>query len=151
MKSQKGVTLMVLVTTVVILAIITGSISYSSINSFHMRAYYNMCSDIELLDEKIALYYMENKKLPILETDTKKVEELIQNYAEGNVNYNPNNSGNLLQIDLSKLENLTLTNTKYYIDETSHTIYSSRGIKIEEEIYHTIPLTYKKVDLSSYQ
>lgn len=151
MKNQSGVTLMILITTVVIMAIIVGGISYSSIESFKMNAYYNMCTDIELLDEKIALYYSENKNLPMIETNAKKVEELISDYAEGNVNYNPNNSGNLYQIDLSKLDKLSLQNTEYYIDETSHTIYSARGIEVEGKTYYTVPLDYKKVDLTLYQ
>lgn len=148
MKNQKGVTLMILVVTIVIMAIIVGGISYSSIESFKMNAYYDMCTDIELLDEKIALYYIENKDLPIVTSNVKNIDELVPNYAEGNVNYNPNNSGTLYKIDLSKLENLSLKSTDYYMDETSHTIYSPRGIQVEEKTYYTVPLDYQKVDLN---
>lgn len=151
MKNQKGVTLMILVVTIVIMAIIVGGISYSSIESFKMNAYYDMCTDIELLDEKIALYFIENKDLPIVTSDSKKVDELVPDYAEGNVNYNPNNSGTLYKIDLSKLENLSLKSTDYYMDETSHTIYSPRGIQVEEKTYYTVPLDYQKVNLNLYQ
>ena len=151
MKNQKGVTLMVLVATVVIMAIIAGSISYSSISSFKMKAYYNMCSDIELLDEKIAIYYLQNKSLPIVESDSKNISELINDYSDTNVNYNPNNSGTLYKIDLSKLDNLSLNYTDYYIDKTSHTIYFFSGMDVEEELYYTVPLKYEKVDLSLYR
>lgn len=151
MKNQKGVTLTVLAATVVIMAIIVGSISYSSVSGARMRSYYNMCADIEVLDEKIALYYIENNEIPVLEDDTELVESLINSYSETNVNYNPNNSGVLHKIDLSKLYNLSLNNTEYYIDETSHTIYSSRGVEIQEEVYYTVPLDYEKVDLTLYQ
>lgn len=127
-----------------------GTISYNSISSFKMNSYYNMCADIELLDEKIAIYYIQNKNLPVTE-ETKKVDELIENYSAENVNYNPNNNGNLHKIDLSKLENLSMHYTDYYIDETSHTIYFAKGIELEEGIYHTAPLNYQEVDLSLYQ
>lgn len=138
MKNQKGVTLTILIATVVVMAIIAGSISYNSLSSMKMNKYYNMCSDIELLDEKISLYYLQNKELPILEA--KDVNGIIKDYSEDNVNYNPNNSNTLYKIDLSKLENLSLKNTEYYIDSRSHTIYSLHGIKIEGKIYHTVPL-----------
>ena len=50
MKNQKGITLMILVVTIIIMSIIVGSISFSSSSSFKMKGYYDMCSDIELLD-----------------------------------------------------------------------------------------------------
>ena len=153
MKNEKGITLMVLISTVVIITIITGTIAYRSIASTRMRSYYNMCADIELLDEKIALYYLEHKTLPIIRSETKKINELISNYGSSNPNYNPNNSqsGILYKIDLSQLNNLSLKTTEYFIDETSHTIYCSRGKKIADNYYFTVPLDYDKVDLSFYQ
>ena len=86
MKNQKGVTLIVLATTVAIIAIILGSISYTSVGSMRMRSYYNMCADIELLEEKIALYYLQHKTLPILQNETKSMDEIISNYSEFVVN-----------------------------------------------------------------
>ena len=150
MKNQKGVTLTILVVTIVIMTILIGTISYHSISSFKMNSYYNMCADIELLDEKIAIYYVQNKNLPVTE-EAKKIDEVIADYGTENVNYNPNNSGNLHKIDLSKLENLSLHYTDYYIDEISHTIYFAKGIEFEEGIYYTAPLAYKEVNLSLYQ
>lgn len=62
MKNQKGITLMLLVFTVLIMTIILGTISYNSLSAIKLRNYYNMCSDIELLEEKIALYYLEHRE-----------------------------------------------------------------------------------------
>lgn len=150
MKNEKGITLMILVITVIIMAIVVGSISYSSISSFKMKAYYDMCSDIELLDEKIAIYYVQNKSLPVT-SESKNINELITNYDVNNVNYNPNNSGTLYKIDLSQLDNLSLRHNNYYIDQTSHTIYYENGADLEGERYFTNPLAYEEVDLSLYQ
>lgn len=151
MKNEKGVTLFILVLTIVVIAIITGTISYSSISRIKMRAYYNMCADIELLDEKIALYYLQNKVLPVSE-EVKQIKELIPEYSASNVNYNPNNKGTLYKIDFSKLDNLSLNYTDYYIDEQSHTIYTSHGIDVtENDTYYTVPLDYKEVNLDSYR
>lgn len=65
MKSEKGITLMLLVTTVIMMGLIFGAITYNSVNSYKLNSYYTMCADIELLDEKIALYYLEHKALPV--------------------------------------------------------------------------------------
>lgn len=155
MKSQNGITLMILVITIIAMSIIVGTISYNSINSFRMNAYYNMCADIELLDEKIALYYLEHKEeeesLPI--TDEFIEISDFEAYSEATVNHNPNNdsSGKLYKIDLSQLENLTLTSTKYYIDKQSHTIYTSHGKKVDGTVYYTVPLDYKQVNRNDYK
>ncbi len=150
MKDQKGITLMILVVTIIVMGLIAGTISYNSIATYQLNAYYMMCSDIELLDEKIALYYLENQELPI-QSESIQITALIPDYAEGNANYNPNNSGTLYKIDLTELNNLSLRQTNYYIDEQSHTIYSASGKVIEEEKYYTIPMNYQQVDLSLYQ
>lgn len=151
MRSQRGVTVTALVAAVIVIAIIIGSISYNSVSSLKMKLYYNMCADIEILDEKIAIYYLQNKELPIKSSDTKNINELIEGYSSTNVNYNPNNSGTLYKIDLSKLDNLSLNYTDYYIDGQSHTIYFFSGINVDEELYYTVPLDYKEVDLSLYE
>lgn len=148
MKSQNGITLMILVITIIAMSIIVGTISYHSINSFRINAYYNMCADIEVLDEKIALYYLKHGTLPVITEQPKEIEESME---EGNVNYNPNNSGTLYLIDLGKLKNLSLTNSEYYIDEQSHTIYSSYGKKVDDTTYFTVPLDYKRVNLNNYK
>lgn len=152
MKNQKGITLMILVMTLAIMSIILGTITYSSSNSFKLRNYYNMCADIELLDEKIAIYYLEHKdeenSLPIT-NEMIKINDLITGYSENNVNYNPNNSGDLYKIDLSKLENITLNfdgdDVYYLIDKKSHTIYISNGVILDGENYYTVPIEYEKI------
>lgn len=110
-----------------------------------------MCSDIELLDEKIALYYLEHKALPIIQNDSIRINNLITDYNSENVNFNPNNSGNLYKIDLTKLDNLSLQKLDYYIDEQSHTIYSGNGKKIEDQEYYTVPTKYELIETSQYQ
>ena len=151
MKNQKGVTLMILVFTVAIMAIILATISYSSISTYKMNIYNSRRSDIELLDEKIALYYLENNTIPVVSGDTKDINDLIEGYNDQNINYNPNNNETLCKIDLSLLDNLTLKYQNYYIDEQSHTIYFETGVVIGDEIYHTLPADYQNVDLSLYK
>ncbi len=151
MKNQKGVTLMILVVTIITMGLIAGTISYNSVSTYRLNAYHMMCSDIELLDEKIALYYLEHKALPIIQNDSIRINNLITDYNSENVNFNPNNSGNLYKIDLTKLDNLSLQKLDYYIDEQSHTIYSGNGKKIEDQEYYTVPTKYELIETSQYQ
>lgn len=151
MKNQKGITLMILISTVIILALIVGTIAFNSMSGVEMQVYYNMYADIELLDEKIAIYYLENNKLPIDESDEKNIIDLISDYNSSNVNYNPNNSGTLYKINLEYLQNLSLNYDNYYIDEQSHTIYFGDSIEIDDVQYYTIPTDYQEVNLNLYQ
>ena len=151
MKNQKGVTLVILVATVTVMAIILGTISYSSISTYKMNIYYSRRSDIELLDEKIALYYLKNNTIPVVSSDTINITDLIEGYNEQNVNYNPNNSGTLYKIDLSLLDNLTLKYKNYYIDDQSHTIYFESGVAVGDDMYHTVQFDYQNVDLELYK
>ena len=147
MKNQKGITLMILVVTVIVMALTAGTITYNSVAAIKMRAYYDMCADIELLDEKIALNYLENNgKLPTDETTPNSSAEMTSGE-----NSNPNNNGNFYKIDLTKLDNLSLNNSEYYINEQSHTIYCSTGVTLDGYTYYTVPQNYTKIDLTKYQ
>lgn len=151
MKNQKGITLLLLITTLAVMALIIGSVTYNSMYSLTMKNYYNMCADIELLDEKIALYYLEKGELPVDKNNIKNVRDLVQEYSESNVNYNPNNGELLYKIDLSKLDNLSLNYSDYYIDSQSHTIYFNQDIIVDGTKYYTVPSTYEKIDVNKYQ
>ena len=146
MKKQSGVTLTILAATVVVMASIIGTISFNSLSSFRMNEYYNMRSDIELLDEKIAIYFLSENELPIIEDDKRDINSVIENYNSSNINYNPNNSGELYRIDLNQMHNLSLKNDDYYIDKISHTIYKINGIKIDDTKYHTVPYNYSLIN-----
>ena len=158
MKNQKGITLILLALTVLIMIIILGTITYTSMDSFKMDQYYKMCADIELIDGKVSLYYLKHKDDEIsnfgLPIDNNKVrasaelETIVT--TEGNVNYNPNNCGELYKIDLAKLDNLTLNHDgDFYIDKQSHTVYYSQGYEVDGDVYYTIQKEYQVTEASN--
>lgn len=131
-RGNKGITLITVVTTVVILIILTGTIIYNY-NVTDETSYYNkMVSDIKLLNDKILVYYNKYEEIP--KTDREITISGIQ-YSE---------------IELDKLDNITLnygneygeteilTNSSdvYVVDENLN-IYYLKGIENQGEIYHS--------------
>ena len=61
-KKNKGITLIALSITVIIILIITGVLLYASQDSMYIKKLTNMQNDIEILRDKISLYYLSKKK-----------------------------------------------------------------------------------------
>lgn len=125
-KSNKGITIVALVTTVIIILILLG-VTISGINTSNNAVpYNNMMADITLLEEKLLSYYNKYKEIP--KTEITKQIDGIQYY----------------EIDLSKLENLTLNyGIKYdgdeediYLVNDNLKVYYLKGIQKSGTIYH---------------
>ena len=134
-KNEKGITMIAIVITIIILLIIISTVSFSSKNGIDMKKLNNMYADIILLEEKIAIYYLKNGNIPIkgeeLEIESELKTQLISD--------NPNNGTKFYEIDLDKLENISLNNNntthdtdKYIINYDSHTIYYLKGVTVNE-------------------
>lgn len=125
-KSNKGITMVALVTTIIIMLILLG-VSINGINiSNNAVPYNNMVADITLLEEKLLLYYNRYKEIP--KTEMAKQIDGVQYY----------------EIDLSKLENVTLNyGIKYdgdeediYLVNDNLKVYYLKGIQKSGTIYH---------------
>lgn len=125
---QKGITLISLIMTVIILLILS-TITISSIRSSNNVApYNNMIADITLLEDKILVYYNKYGEIP-KETDSNQT-------INGTVYH---------KIDLSKLENITLNygiktdgdETDIYLVNENLEVYYLKGIEKSGTIHHT--------------
>lgn len=104
----------------------------------------NVYKDIDILEDRISMYYLDNGNIPI------KGEKL-----EFTETINPNDNKEFYEIDLEKIENLILNYGKqesgsddiYIINNQSHTIYYKKGIKYNNKIYYTRNLDYQKVEI----
>lgn len=98
-----------------------------------------MYEDIETLEDKIALYYLDYGYIPVKEK---------RNF---NNSINPNDNDVYYEIDLNKLDNIYLNYTQkedcYVINEESHTIYYLSGIDYKNEKIYTKNVNYTLVDL----
>lgn len=139
LRSQKGITLIILIMTLIIIAILA-SVTVTNFDSgTDIKKYNYMCADIELLESKIQVYYNNNETLPMKGNALNNVKVNLGGQAssrDGDVYY---------QIDVSKLNNVTLNygggnvenKNIYVINEQSHEVYYLKGIEFEGKIYYT--------------
>ena len=150
LKNSKGVTLVTLIVTIIVLLIVSNVTIYSVKNNLGIEKLKNMQNDIENLSDKISAYYNQYGTLPIIDGEYTNINEIeTAELIDKNVD-----KGNFYIIDLSALENLTLTYGKdfknikntsdkntlkdiYIINETSHNIFYVKGIKSDGKMYYT--------------
>lgn len=101
-----------------------------------------MNEDIDVLEDKIALYYLNFGNIPI--------EEKVEFHNS----INPNDSENFYKIDINRLDNIYLNygnenygeNDYYIINDKSHTIYYLKGIEYKNNKYYTKDVKYTLVE-----
>lgn len=120
-KSKKGITLISMILTVIVLMIILGAIVYSSNSSFQMKKIESLYSDIDSLKDAISVYYVKNGTLPVYYSEYdiygQKVgyKEIELSNADENTYLNiPKNDYDNLNsyyiVDITKLNNISLNN-----------------------------------------
>ncbi|MDO5555363.1 MAG: hypothetical protein Q4G09_01530 [Clostridia bacterium] len=90
-KQKKGITLISVIVSIILLLILSTIVIYSSRSSNNVSPYNNMKADINLLEDKILIYYNKYNEIPT----TRRTIQI-------------NNAITYSEIDLSKLENITL-------------------------------------------
>ena len=154
MKNEKGISLISLGITVIVLVILTNIIIYNVRDNLKLGNLKEMQNDVANLRDKISSYYAQNGEIPkkMLYTNIEAIKSagLISEVAD---------TGDFYVIDLSAIENLTLNKGKdfekvkplsqlteeqetentdlYIINEASHNIFYVAGIKIDNDIFYT--------------
>lgn len=154
-KNNKGVTLVALSISIIIIGIILTVIVFSSKNSIVMRDLNNMYADIKILEDKISIYYLDYNELPIGgRLPNSQVNKMLNDISKNPNNYKNGSLKKFYEIDTSKLLNINLNNQengKYAINEQSHAIYYIAGVEVDDVTYYTIPKDYINVDLLKLQ
>lgn len=131
-KNSKGITLTALVVTVILMLILTSTIIIKVKDSSIVSSLNNLYADIKLLEDKILDYYNDYGTLPI------KGEKITTN-PEGI-------EGDCYEIDLSKLENITLNYGKgtyesdgdiYIVNKKTLDVYYYKGVEYKNNFYYT--------------
>ena len=128
LKLKKGITLITVVITIVLMAILT-TVTITSTNvGADFKRYSLMCSDIELLENKVLYFYREYGELPTGDEVTDIPEEISNGHA-------------FYEINMNKLSGITLnlgnTGDVYIIDSETFEVYYKNGIEYEGVIYYT--------------
>ena len=137
LKNQRGVTLIILVITIMIIAILTGVIVGRIDTGVDVKNYNYMCADIELLKNKVMIYYNENEEIPI-KGNAFNAKTTLGSQASSRDN------DNYYAIDLNKLYNITLNygggttsnGDIYIVNEQSLEVYYLNGVKFEGITYY---------------
>jgi len=128
LKSKKGITISSLVVTIVVILILTSVTIINTNIGTNFKGYSLMCSDIELLEDKVLYFYREYGELPIGNQVT-SIPSAIKN---GNTFY---------EINMNKLSGITLNfgeaEDVYIVDSETFEVYYLNGFEYEGEVYYT--------------
>lgn len=64
-KEDKGITLLILVISIIMILIITGTLTYNAYEYIELKAIKNMNNDIEGLEDKVDSYYAKYGDIPV--------------------------------------------------------------------------------------
>ena len=134
---NKGITLVALMVTVIVLLMISTVGIYTSLDRFELNDYKKMKSDLELLEDKVSDYYLKYEGLPILKLDSNPYVFDYVNYLSGLTNNNQepatnaNDNGTYYIIDLEALGNITLNYGKDFEKYKSNNVVQN----VDTDIY----------------
>lgn len=137
LRESRGITMVTLVITVLLLIIITSTLASNAYNTNQLSKLTRLENDIEALNDRIAAYYVEHDKLPVYgdaytKSDLTEIEDLSLN--DGEYYY---------MVDMSEIDNITLNYGRnsldaFIINEESHVIYYLEGVTYQGKVYHTV-------------
>ena len=134
-KNNKGITLIMVVTTVILLTILTAVVITSTETGSDYKKYKNMCSDVDLLENKILLFYNKYGQLPSTALTAEEISAIPAGLS-GMVN-----TANMEKIDASKLNGVSLNygdeEDIFLVDNTTFKVYYENGIEYKGVMYYT--------------
>ena len=149
MRRNKGITLLTLVITIIVMLIIAGALITVGVGNLKTKNLVSMYTDLKSINDKIAVYYNKYGRLPL--------KEKFMGAYDFKVDANPNDDEDGYYIvDVKKLDKLVLTkqleweeNDVYIINTKTHTLYYPEGIELEGERYYRLPGEYSKLEIYS--
>ena len=137
-KKNKGITLVSLVVTIVIILILSTIIIRNTYTGSDYRRYKLMCADVELLEDKILIYYNKYGNLPLI---TENGQVMLESMPEGLASLLDTENHEYWKIDVTKLSGITLNfgdeEDIFIIDTTTFEVYYLNGVEYDAKIYYT--------------
>lgn len=145
--NKKGITLVALTTMIILIIVLTGTITYVSINAIDIKLANDVKADLQQLTDKVEEYYLRTNSLPVIEpgmtispgipnaTDKIAASELpldkLNQYDEGKYY--------LINYDLLDGVILNVSDRAYVVNEVTHTIYALGGYNGSQGKEYTLP------------
>ncbi|MCI8616875.1 MAG: SUMF1/EgtB/PvdO family nonheme iron enzyme [Clostridia bacterium] len=153
-KQEKGITMIALVITVMVLLILVNVLVYNAQDTIQIQVLNDLYSDIELLRDKVSEYYNEYGSIPA-EIEYTNIKQL----KDAKILSDINDTGKFYVIDLEAMKGISLNYGKeyenvkndktnannytdvYIINKDSHNIFYAQGVGIKQnditKIYYT--------------
>lgn len=150
LSNERGVTIITVTLMIIVITIILSVVTFYARNSIQMEQFGNMRADVEEIENKAQLYYLENNGvLPICgEDDSQRLKHRTD--LRGDVEFfNPNDSDDYYKVDTSKINVNVAYDTTYYINEATHTVYASDPIKLSGKNYPRPKETFDQLEADS--
>lgn len=153
-KNEKGITLLTLLITVVLMIILTGVFANRSYSSLNLSKLTRLQNDIEMLNDRIAVYYIKENKLPLYKLENTDYMLTKDDLKKSIDSLAASDGPDYYIIDLNALDDSVGISTlnygkkwdavssaetdKYIINEKTHIVYYVQGINFEGKMYHTV-------------
>lgn len=150
LKNERGITLLTLVITVIMLAILTVALSMNTYTSLNLARLTKLQNDVDLLDNRIATYYVKEGKLPIYKEENAHFA-ISKSTLAGQIDDLATTDGDTYYtIDLEALDISMQTlnygagyrspdsTDRYIVNEETHIVYYLKGINYDGDVYHTV-------------
>ena len=139
LKAKTGVSLVIMIVTLVIMLMIIGTIVFSLINVSQSQKADKLYSSLNLMKEKTNLYYLRHGELPV-----KRVYEEPLNIPTEILNPNDSSVYYVLDTDLMG-EDEAEEGYVYIVNEATRTVYAIEQTETDEKTY-TLPENNKPVN-----
>ncbi len=159
MKSEKGITLITLSITIILMMIMTFTLTVNMAPYKEQTNKKNFETDIEVLNEEITQYYARTKELPVVNkyNDLEMITS-IKNANDNDIYYvidlkaldvklnNGADYSNILAKGTKDIEKADNVRDVYIINEQSHTIYYPAGVEYGGRVNYRLPEVYTKME-----
>ena len=127
-KKENGVTIITITLMVIVITIIISVLAFYARNSIQFG---NMRADIEEIENKAQMYYIENGVLPI-DQKTKKTRGQMKGDDEF---FNQNDGDTYYLVNTDFIGVTKVYDTQYYINEATHTVYAENTLEVGKKNY----------------
>lgn len=147
LSNERGVTIITVTLMIIVITIILSVVTFYARNSIQMEQFGNMRADIEEIENKAQIYYLENNGvLPICgEDDSQRLKHRVDMLGDTEF-FNPNDSDDYYKVDTSKINVNIAYDTTYYINDATHTVYAIDPIKLSGKIYPRPKETFDELE-----